>query len=196
MAGRAAAWCRASTARSRRAGRWRDARAGRTHANRRSRSAVEHVFARQKGPMALVVRTIGIARARPEDRPRQSRLQHEALRLAHQPNGACIASNADAGAFRPQPATSSPAQLDREPPANRANANRHAQINQKSRNWRCPAFRSSCRHRGLVGPRARTRWLRAGLLDSHRGVRHQGSPVFRMPQAPFHGFKTKMTLWA
>lgn len=27
------------------------------------RSAVEHVFARQKGPMALVVRTIGIARA-------------------------------------------------------------------------------------------------------------------------------------
>jgi hypothetical protein len=28
-----------------------------------ARSAVEHVFARQKGPMALVVRTIGIARA-------------------------------------------------------------------------------------------------------------------------------------
>lgn len=28
------------------------------------RSAVEHVFARQKGPMALVVRTIGLARAR------------------------------------------------------------------------------------------------------------------------------------
>ena len=28
------------------------------------RSAVEHVFARQKGPMALMVRTIGIARAR------------------------------------------------------------------------------------------------------------------------------------
>ena len=28
------------------------------------RSAIEHVFARQKGPMALVVRTIGIARAR------------------------------------------------------------------------------------------------------------------------------------
>jgi len=28
------------------------------------RSVVEHVFARQKGPMALVVRTIGIARAR------------------------------------------------------------------------------------------------------------------------------------
>ncbi len=28
------------------------------------RAAVEHVFARQKGPMALVVRTIGIARAR------------------------------------------------------------------------------------------------------------------------------------
>ena len=27
------------------------------------RSAVEHVFARQKGPMALVVRTIGSARA-------------------------------------------------------------------------------------------------------------------------------------
>ena len=28
------------------------------------RAAVEHVFARQKGPMGLVVRTIGIARAR------------------------------------------------------------------------------------------------------------------------------------
>jgi IS5 family transposase len=28
------------------------------------RSAVEHVFAHQKGPMALVVRTIGMARAR------------------------------------------------------------------------------------------------------------------------------------
>ena len=27
------------------------------------RCAVEHVFARQKGPMGLVVRTIGIARA-------------------------------------------------------------------------------------------------------------------------------------
>ena len=28
------------------------------------RSAVEHVFARQKGPMGLFVRTIGLARAR------------------------------------------------------------------------------------------------------------------------------------
>lgn len=28
------------------------------------RSAVEHVFAQQKGPMALAVRTIGMARAR------------------------------------------------------------------------------------------------------------------------------------
>ena len=28
------------------------------------RAAVEHVFARQKGPMALFIRTIGIARAR------------------------------------------------------------------------------------------------------------------------------------
>ena len=28
------------------------------------RSAVEHVFAHQKGPMGLIVRTIGIARAR------------------------------------------------------------------------------------------------------------------------------------
>jgi IS5 family transposase len=32
-------------------------------AKSRVRSAVEHVFARQKGPMGLVVRTIGIARA-------------------------------------------------------------------------------------------------------------------------------------
>jgi len=38
-----------------------------TRANARKsavRSAVEHVFARQKGPMGLFVRTIGIARAR------------------------------------------------------------------------------------------------------------------------------------
>jgi hypothetical protein len=28
------------------------------------RAALEHVFARQKGPMGLVVRTIGLARAR------------------------------------------------------------------------------------------------------------------------------------
>ncbi len=28
------------------------------------RSAIEHVFARQKGPMGLFVRTIGIARAK------------------------------------------------------------------------------------------------------------------------------------
>ncbi len=28
------------------------------------RSAVEHVFAHEKGPMALVVRTIGLARAK------------------------------------------------------------------------------------------------------------------------------------
>jgi transposase, IS5 family len=28
------------------------------------RAAVEHVFARQKGPMGLYIRTIGIARAR------------------------------------------------------------------------------------------------------------------------------------
>ena len=33
-------------------------------ANRKVRSAVEHVFADQRGPMVLVVRTIGIAGAR------------------------------------------------------------------------------------------------------------------------------------
>ena len=32
-------------------------------AKSKGRAAVEHVFARQKGPMGLVVRTIGIARA-------------------------------------------------------------------------------------------------------------------------------------
>jgi IS5 family transposase len=41
---------------------WRTARAN----GRKStiRSAVEHVFARQKGPMGLFIRTIGLARAR------------------------------------------------------------------------------------------------------------------------------------
>jgi transposase, IS5 family len=33
-------------------------------AKSRVRAAVEHVLARQKGPMGLVVRTIGLARAR------------------------------------------------------------------------------------------------------------------------------------
>ena len=33
------------------------------------RSRVEHVFGHEKGPMALVIRTIGIARASVEDRP-------------------------------------------------------------------------------------------------------------------------------
>ncbi len=41
------------------------ARARRANAHKSAvRSAVKHVFARQKGPMGLVVRTIGIARAR------------------------------------------------------------------------------------------------------------------------------------
>ena len=38
-----------------------------TRANARKsavRAAVEHVFARQKGPMGLFIRTIGLARAR------------------------------------------------------------------------------------------------------------------------------------
>ncbi|MDJ0390281.1 IS5 family transposase [Roseomonas sp. E05] len=46
-------------------GRLMAARTRRANARKSAvRSAVEHVFARQKGPMALVVRTIGIARAR------------------------------------------------------------------------------------------------------------------------------------
>lgn len=64
------------------AARWRQGRDGPMRASRAVRSAVEHVFARQKGPMALVVRTIGIARARGEDRPRQPGLQPQAVRLA------------------------------------------------------------------------------------------------------------------
>ena len=45
-------------------GRSMAARTRRANARKSAvRSAVEHVFARQKGPMALVVRTIGIARA-------------------------------------------------------------------------------------------------------------------------------------
>ena len=45
-------------------GRPMPARTRRANARKSAvRSAVEHVFARQKGPMALVVRTIGIARA-------------------------------------------------------------------------------------------------------------------------------------
>ncbi|MBC4019449.1 transposase, partial [Siccirubricoccus deserti] len=40
--------------------------AARTRRANARKSAVEHVFARQKGPMALVVRTIGLARARVE----------------------------------------------------------------------------------------------------------------------------------
>lgn len=46
------------------------------------RAAVEHVFARQKGPMGLVVRTIGIARATVKIGLAQHRLQHAAGGLA------------------------------------------------------------------------------------------------------------------
>lgn len=35
----------------------------RANSRKKIRAAVEHVFARQKGPMGLVVRTIGLARA-------------------------------------------------------------------------------------------------------------------------------------
>jgi transposase, IS5 family len=39
-------------------------RVGRANgAKSKVRAAVEHVFARQKGPMGLIVRTIGLARA-------------------------------------------------------------------------------------------------------------------------------------
>ena len=38
--------------------------AGPTGSSRKSGPTIEHVFARLKGPMALVVRTIGLARAR------------------------------------------------------------------------------------------------------------------------------------
>jgi hypothetical protein len=58
-----AAWSRAFAARSRRARQCR----GDAHGNaQRSRvpSAIEHVFAPQKGPVRLTIRTIGIARAR------------------------------------------------------------------------------------------------------------------------------------
>ena len=39
------------------------------------RARIEHVFAEQKTRMALFIRTVGIARARTQDRPRQHRLQ-------------------------------------------------------------------------------------------------------------------------
>jgi transposase, IS5 family len=47
------------------------------------RAAVEHVFARQKGPMGLVVRTIGLARASVKIGLANHRLQHAPGRLAH-----------------------------------------------------------------------------------------------------------------
>ena len=47
------------------------------------RAHVEHPFAHQKGPMGLVIRTIGLARHRDRD-ARQHGLQHEAMVLARQ----------------------------------------------------------------------------------------------------------------
>ena len=47
----------------------------------RVRSAVEHVFAQQKGHLGLVVRTVGIARAGMRIGLGQSRLQHAPLHL-------------------------------------------------------------------------------------------------------------------
>jgi hypothetical protein len=49
------------------------------------RAAVEHVFAHEKGPMGLVVRTIGLARARVKI-GLANRLQHEANDLAYRPS--------------------------------------------------------------------------------------------------------------
>ena len=83
---RRAACASSSTARSRRAGRCRANIARANAAKSRVRSAIEHVFARQKGPMGLVRPH---HRHRPgdrEDRPRQSRLQHAAPGLARQEN--------------------------------------------------------------------------------------------------------------
>jgi hypothetical protein len=85
--------------------------------NRKSkvRAAVEHVFARQKGPMGLFIRTIGIARATTKIGLANILLQHEASALAHhadrasltkEPDGAPASGRAPASA--PPPSHSSP----------------------------------------------------------------------------------------
>ena len=73
------------------------------------RSAVEHVFAHQKGPMGLIVRTIGIARARVKIGTGQSRLQHAPLRLADDKIRGCMTPMAPRGPShrktRPKPSS-------------------------------------------------------------------------------------------
>ena len=61
---RGAASSRAFIARSPRASRCRKRTQIANAQKSKVRSAVEHVFAQQKGPMGLFVRTIGLARAR------------------------------------------------------------------------------------------------------------------------------------
>jgi hypothetical protein len=61
-------------------------RTARANARRSAvRSAVEHVFARQKGPMGLFTRTIGMARARTKIGLANLLLQHASSDLADGP---------------------------------------------------------------------------------------------------------------
>jgi hypothetical protein len=56
--------------------------------NRKSkvRAAIEHVFARQKGPMGLFIRTHRHRSRQNQNRLGQYPLQHEASALAHRPD--------------------------------------------------------------------------------------------------------------
>ena len=54
------------------------------------RARIEHVFAEQKDRMGLFIRTIGLARARTQDRARQPRLQHQTLHLVGENRGGNI----------------------------------------------------------------------------------------------------------
>src|SRR4051794_5084847 len=105
------------------------------------RAAVEHVFAHEKGPMGLVVRTIGLARARVKIRACQPRLQHEANDLAHRPSRPGIGGRRrqDAG---PTPIAGSQATglaFSRAEPT-RAHPSRQG-------SWRCPASPAPARQR-------------------------------------------------
>ena len=102
------------------------------------RCAVEHVFAYQKGPMVLIVRTIGIARARVKI-GLPIRLQHAAVRLARPtPCQRCGRLSAEVD----NPKIPPPQKPHPNPPAvaaSLADANNPFNQPSKPRFWRCPS---------------------------------------------------------
>jgi hypothetical protein len=101
------------------------------------RAAVEHVFARQKGPMGLFIRTIGIARA--QTKIGLANLLYNMQRmvwLTHQIAPSCATSSAEIR-FGTEPTRALIAEITRS--VSREN-HPTPLLREKHGNWRCPAL--------------------------------------------------------